>query len=73
MKKKLLTMCSLLALIAVGSTGCSTPGYSASERGSIIARNVGLEWKMMQDDVDHALMLRPNTMLTTWHIRGIGE
>lgn len=73
MKKKLLATFTLLALIAVGSTGCSTPAYSASERGAIITRNMGLEWKMMQDDIDHALLLRPNTMLTNWHVRGIGE
>ena len=73
MKKKLLTTFALLGLVAVGSTGCSTPAYSASERGHIITRNMGLEWQMMQDDIDHALLLRPNTTLTTWHIRGIGE
>ncbi|HQY89231.1 MAG TPA: hypothetical protein PK402_11275 [Tepidisphaeraceae bacterium] len=73
MKKKLFATITLVALTAICSTGCSTPAYSASERGSIIARNMSLEWKMAQDDIDHALLLRPNTQLTNWHVRGIGE
>ncbi|MFT3788097.1 MAG: hypothetical protein QM770_18310 [Tepidisphaeraceae bacterium] len=65
--KLMLLACGLLA--ATFSTGCSTPGYSAEERGQMIARNMGLEWQMMQDDIDHALMLRPVSMQSRWNVR----
>jgi hypothetical protein len=56
-------------VLAVSTTGCATPGYSASERANIIARNIDLEWKMAQDDIDRALLLRPLTLNTDWNIR----
>ena len=69
----LLTAASALSLL---STGCArpneigwTPAYSLSERTNLIARNWDLEGKMMQDDIDSALLLRPVTQLTTWHVR----
>ena len=58
-----------LAGLAVSSTGCSTPAYSARERGQMIARNWGLEWQMAQDDVDEALLLHPVSTLTRWNVR----
>src|SRR5207253_10347007 len=65
------SLLSLLALagLAGSGTGCSTPGYSAGERGNMIARNMGLEWQMVQDDIDHALLLRPLTTQSKWNVR----
>jgi hypothetical protein len=61
-----------LGLTLVAASGCSTPAYSARERANLIGRNWGLEWQQMQDDVDHALLLRPVSILSTWHVKGIG-
>ncbi len=46
-----------------------TPVYTAKERGNLILRNWDLEGKMLVDDVDYALLLRPHSDLTVWHIR----
>lgn len=70
--KKTLRCISSMALLTVGLcafTGCSTPAYSAKERGQLISRNVGLEWQMMQDDIDNALLLRPLSQGTRWNVR----
>jgi outer membrane murein-binding lipoprotein Lpp len=73
-----------LALVVCGSMflagGCmdsrigkvdplATPAYSSSERGELIARNMELEWKMMNDDIDSLLLLRPVSSLTIWNVR----
>jgi hypothetical protein len=55
--------------MAVCATGCSTPLYSGKERGNKIARNIGLEFQMMQDDIDHVLLLRPSTTLSDIPLR----
>ncbi len=47
----------------------ATPAYSGRERGEMIARNIELEWKMMNDDIDHVLLLRPVSQLSVWHVR----
>ena len=46
-----------------------TPAYTAEERGQQIARNWDMEGKMMQDDIDHLLLLRPMSGLSAWEIR----
>lgn len=73
-----------LAVVACGSMflagGCmdarigkvdpfATPAYSGGERAELIARNIELEWRMMNDDIDHILLLRPVSGLTPWNIR----
>ncbi len=47
----------------------ATPAYSGAERGDQIARNIEMEWKMVNDDIDHILLLRPVSQLTIWHVR----
>jgi hypothetical protein len=68
----------LLGVLIVGSLtgGCArpnefgwTPGYTTGERGDMVARNWDMEGKMMQDDIDHLLLLRPMSQLTDWHVR----
>lgn len=67
-----------LVLVAVGSTvGCesprtdfgSTPAYSSAERGRLIGRAWNYEGAQAMDDIDHALLLRPASRLTLWHVR----
>jgi hypothetical protein len=77
--KKIVTL-SLLAASSLTLTlaggGCARPGefgwtpaYSAHERGQLIARNWDYEGKQSQDDLDHALLLRPASGLTIWDVR----
>lgn len=77
MMKKL----SIAALLLAGATfsgltGCARPGefgytsaYTAKERYNLIARNWDNEGKMMMDDIDSALLLRPGTRMTYWNLR----
>lgn len=73
----------MLTLVACGSMflagGCmdaridkvdafATPAYSGAERGDLIARNMEMEWKQLNDDVDTLLLLRPMSMLTLWNV-----
>ena len=69
--KTLLTAVVLFgSMIALGGAGgCATPAYSAHERGQMIARNWGYEWKQAQDDIDSLLLFRPATRMTIWHVQ----
>lgn len=67
-------MKSLLSLLVLGSltflaTGCATPAYSSKERGQMISRAWGYEWAQLQDDVDHAMLLRPPSRMSVWDLR----
>ncbi len=68
----------LLGLVVVSSMviGCArpneigwTPAYTTEDRINMIARNWDMEGKMLVDDVDSALLLRPMSGLTLWHVR----
>jgi hypothetical protein len=66
----------MLTALALVFTGCArpwevgwTPAYSGDERGKLIARNWDMEGKQSQDDLDHALLLRPMGQLSIWNIR----
>ena len=74
------TLAVVVSFAAVLAGGCmdarigkfdpfATPAYSGKERGEMIARNVEMEWKMMNDDIDHVLLLRPVSSLSVWHVR----
>jgi hypothetical protein len=67
-----------LALLTLGlaMAGCARPGeigwtpaYTASENSQRIARNWDLEGKQMVDDIDHALLLDPQSHLSEWNLR----
>ena len=69
---------ALLGLLVVSSmaVGCArpneigwTPAYTTRERGDQVARNWDMEGKMIQDDIDRALLLRPMSQLTDWYVR----
>ncbi len=70
------TLAFCLLVVSVMTIGCArpneigwTPVYTTGERLDLIARNWDMEGKMIQDDIDAALMLRPMSGLTLWHIR----
>ena len=66
---KLLSCAMLLAV--VGLSGCvtlDTPGYTASERFAAMGRNYVYEQKQFNDDIDHALSLRPASQMSIWNV-----
>lgn len=80
---RLLSGTAAVALVAAGMggvAGCSsaaaptlpvfgsTPIFSAQERYARIGRNWNLETKMLNDDLDEVLLLRPTSSLTEWNI-----
>ena len=65
-------MKTLFALLLIGfalTSGCATPAYSGHERFQMITRNMNYEGKMINDDIDSLLLLRPASRLTIWHVR----
>jgi hypothetical protein len=60
---------AVLIGLGLSSVGCSTPAYSGRERWSRIGYNISYEAAQMQDDIDHALMLRPGSKLTLWNVQ----
>lgn len=62
--------CVILVLFAAGLGGCTsdTPAYSAKERFAQIHRNQTYESQIMNDDIDHLLLARPDSQLTVWNI-----
>ena len=67
----------MLSGLCLPTTGCvaglrpqigSTPTLSRQERYARIGRNWGLEFQMINDDIDAALMLRPVSGLTIWTV-----
>ena len=66
---KFLLATLVLGLFLVAGSGCATPAYSARERGQLIGRGWGYEWAQAQDDIDHALLLRPPSQMTVWNVR----
>ncbi len=46
----------------------ATPIFSTKERFTRIGRNIDIELKMMNDDIDRALLLRPVSGLTEWNV-----
>ena len=63
---------AFVSFVLVGCGGFSdplaTPVFSTHERFARIQRNFDLEGKMLQDDIDTVLLLRPTSNLTQWHI-----
>ena len=66
---KLVALLGLATAAAAMNTGCVTPAYNAKERNAQIARNWDYEGRQITDDIDHALLLRPASKLTIWHVR----
>lgn len=77
MSKLALIVAALGSMVLVG--GCmdsrigkadafQTPAYTGGERGDLIARSMETDWKEMNDDIDHVLLLRPASQMTVWHV-----
>jgi hypothetical protein len=66
---KAFAILAVLSGILMLGGGCATPAYSGHERGQLIARGWGYEYAQIQDDVDHALLLRPPGTMTIWNVR----
>jgi penicillin V acylase-like amidase (Ntn superfamily) len=66
---KSLALLTLLAGTLSVMTGCADPGYTATENGRMIARNMNYEWKMATDDWDRLLLLNPPSRLTLWNVK----
>ncbi len=60
----------LLAGVALTSGGClESTAYSPTERNALIARTWRVDSRQAVDDIDSALLLRPPSRMTIWHIR----
>jgi hypothetical protein len=73
--RKTLSTLLVIGLASASLVGCArpnellwTPTMTASQRGNQIARAWDLDGKQSQDDIDYALMLRPSSGLSRWHI-----
>lgn len=63
-----LVIIGLLATVSLVGQGC-TLAYSATERNAMIGRTWKVDAKEAVDDFDSALLLRPPSRMTIWHIR----
>lgn len=65
------TLASLLLLttVSVVAGGCATPDLTPQERSAQILRNWEYEFQQAQEDIDHALLLRPASRMTIWNVR----
>ncbi len=67
---KTLVLLALLAAVSFLTSACApTPAYSGRERSRMIARHWNYEYRQMQDDLDHLLLLRTGGNLTIWNIQ----
>ena len=66
---KIVALIGLLAGSLFLGTGCATPVYSPAERNGLIARTWDYDARQIVDDFDSALLLRPPSRLTIWHVR----
>ncbi len=65
---RIFVLIGLLAAAATAGPGC-TPAYSTQERNAMINRTWRIDAKQAVDDFDSALLLRPPSRLTIWHVR----
>ena len=65
---KLFACLILVAMAGLLSACQDTPAYSAKERSAQIDRNIDMSQKMMNDDIDHFLLLRPSDGLSIWNV-----
>jgi hypothetical protein len=66
---KSLALITILAGALFITTGCATPGYTATERNQLIGRDADYDFKMASDDWDYLLLLRPPSHLTIWNVK----
>lgn len=66
---KKLSLMTCVSLIGLLLGGCSGVAYNHQERMNEVARAWDLESRMIVDDVDMILMIRPVSQLSMWHIK----
>ena len=66
---RIFVLTGLLACCALFSGGCSGMAYSASERHALIGRTWSIDSRQLVDDIDSALLLRPPSRMSIWHVR----
>jgi hypothetical protein len=66
---RIFVLFGLLAGTALTSGGCETVAYSAAERSAMINRTWDIERRQIVDDFDSALLLRPPSQMSIWHVR----
>jgi hypothetical protein len=66
---KIFALIGLLVGSAFCAGGCETLAYSRQERDAMIARTWNIDFHEAVDDIDSALLLRPPSQLTIWHVR----
>ena len=66
---RIFVLFGLLAGAALTSGGCETVAYSSAERAALIGRTWDIERRQINDDIDSALLLRPPSQLSIWHVR----
>ena len=67
--KTLVTFVMSVVFLVLSSGCASTPAYTGRERGRLISRNISYDYQMMQDDIDHFLMLRDGAPLSLWSVQ----
>ncbi|HXE55573.1 MAG TPA: hypothetical protein VN541_21295 [Tepidisphaeraceae bacterium] len=65
---KSLALLTLLAGTLFLAAGCADPGYTATEHGRIINRNMNYELAMITDDWDFIWLANPHSRMTVWNV-----
>ncbi|HSZ57389.1 MAG TPA: hypothetical protein VK797_17120 [Tepidisphaeraceae bacterium] len=66
---KLFSMIALLAGALLATSGCATPGYTATENGRIAERNMNYDLLQMTDDWNYLWLYDKPSRSTTWTVQ----
>jgi len=67
---KSLAMLTLLAgALCLTTTGCETPGYTASENARVVGRNMSYDMRQITDDWQDLLLMEKPSHLTRWAVQ----
>jgi hypothetical protein len=66
---KSLAMLTLLAGLLFVTTGCETPGYTASENARRVGRNMSYDLRQVTDDWEDILLMDKPSHLTRWGVQ----
>ena len=66
---RIFLLTGLLACCALFNGGCHGMAYSQTERHALIARTWNIDARQAVDDIDSALLLRPPSRMSIWHVR----
>ena len=66
---KSLATLTLLAGALFLTTGCETPGYTASENAQRVGRNMSYDMRQITDDWQDLLLMEKPSHLTRWAVQ----